>query len=321
MSIIVNTFQTFQAIGIREELSDEISNISPTETPFQSNAGKGSLDSTFFEWQTDALATAITTNQQIEGDDITSYDAVTPTVRLGNYAQIMRKTLIVSKTEQVVKKAGRGNEYSYQVAKKGKELKRDIEADFLANKAANAGSSSAARKSASLLPFLKTNISKEAAGVAPVYTNIPTDVWTDSGSPRAWTETILKSLCQQSFNSGGSPSVLMVGSFNKQVTSTFAGIVELQSPQAKKAQATIIGAADAYVSDFGVLSVVANRFQRTSSAFVLDYDYVQMNYLRKFHVESLAQTGDADKGMLICELGLKVLNEKALAVAVDLTSS
>jgi hypothetical protein len=321
MAIITNTFQAFQAIGIREELSDIISNVSPTECPFQSNARKGKVGNTLYEWQTDALASASTTNQQIEGDDITSYDAVSPTVRLGNYTQISRKTLIISETEEVVDKAGRKSERSYQIAKKGKELKRDIEADLLANKAANAGSTSVARKTGSLLAFLKTNIDKEASGVAPVYTSIPTDVWTDSGSPRAFTETILKNVVQQCWTNGAEPKMLMVGAFNKQAASAFAGVVELQSPQAKRGQATIIGAADAYVSDFGVLSVVPNRFQRTSSAFVLDFDYIEISDLRPYKLEPLAKTGDADKAMLIREYGLKVLNEKALGVAVDLTSS
>ena len=318
MSAIVNTFQQFQAIGVREELSDIIYNISPTETPFLQNAGRGKVSNTFFEWQTDALATAITTNQHIEGDDITSYDAVTPTVRLGNYCQISRKTVIISETEEIVDKAGRKSEMSYQLAKKGKELKRDMEADLLANKAANAGSSSAARKTGSLLAFLKTNINKAANGTAPVYTAIPTDVWTD-GTARAFTETILKDVVQQAWTQGGSPATLMVGALGKQVASTFSGVIQLNSAQAKASQATIIGAADAYVSDFGTLSVIPNRFQRTSSAFVLDWDYVSVDYLRPFKQEPLAKTGDAEKRLLICEYGLRVKNEKALAVAVDLT--
>lgn len=319
MSAITNTFQAFQAIGIREELANQISNVSPTECPFQQNAGKGKVSNTLFEWQTDALATAITTNQQIEGDDVTSFDAVTPTVRLGNYTQISRKTLIISETEEAVDKAGRKSERSYQIMKKGKELKRDIEADLLANKGANAGSASVARKTASLLAFLKTNINKAATvAVAPVYTSIPTDVWTD-GSTRPFTEVILKDIIQQGWSSGAEPKTLMVGALGKQVVSGFAGVVELNANQSKNGQATIIGAADGYVSDFGVLSVLPNRFQRTSSAFALDWDYVEIVDLRPYDIVPLAKTGDADKAMLIREYGLKVKNEKGLAVAVDLT--
>lgn len=319
MSSITNTFTRFDAIGVREELSDAIYNISPTETPFMQNAGVGKVSNTLFEWQTDALASAVSSNQQIEGDDITSFDAVTPTVRLGNYAEIGRKTVIISATEQVVDKAGRKDELSYQLAKKGKELKRDMETSLLANKGANAGSTSVARKTGSLLAFLKTNINKAAGGVAPVYTSTPTDVWTDN-TPRAWTETILKDLVSQAWTQGAEPTTIMVGAFNKQVTSTFSGITEITQNQGK-GQATITGAADTYVSDFGKLNVVPNRFQRTSSAFVLDWDYVEIDYLRPFKQEPLAKTGDADKRMLVVEFGLRVKNEKALAVGVDLLSS
>lgn len=320
MSAVLNTFTRFDEIGVREELSDAIYNISPTETPFLTNAGRGKVGNTLFEWQTDALATAVTTNQQIEGDDITSYDAVTPTVRLGNYCQISRKTAIISETAEVVDKAGRDSEVSYQLAKKAKELKRDMEADLLANKGANAGSTTVARKTGSLLAFLKTNIDKAASGVAPVYTSIPTDVWTDH-TATAWTETKLKSVMSQCWTQGANPTTLMTGAFNKQATSQFAGILELTAGQPRKGQASIVGAADTYVSDFGTLSVVPNRFQRTSSCFVIDWDYISVDYLRPFKQKQLATTGDAQKWLMLAEYGLRVKNEKAIGVSVDNTSA
>lgn len=320
MSAIINTFQQFQAIGVREELSDLIYNISPTQTPFMSNAGRGKVSNTFFEWQTDSLASASTSNQQIEGDDITSFDAVTPTVRLGNYCQISRKTVIISATEQVVDKAGRKSEMAYQLAKKGKELKRDMESDLLANKGANAGSSSVARKTGSLPAFLKTNIDKGASGVNPVYSSIPTDVRTPD-TQRAFTETIAKNVIQQGFNSGAEFSVIMVGAFNKQTASTFAGVVELNATQSRAGQATVIGAADTYVSDFGNLSIIPNRFQAARDAWFLDWDMVEIDYLRPFLTEELAKTGDADKRMLLAEYGLRVKQEAGLGLAADLTTS
>lgn len=317
MAIVTNTFQQFQAIGVREELSDMIYNISPVETPFQTNAGRGKITNTFFEWQTDALATNVSTNQQIEGDDITSFDAVTPTVRLGNYAEIARKTVIISATLEATDRAGRDSEIGYQIAKKGKEMKRDMETSLLHNKGANAGSSAAARKTGSLLAFLKTNINKAANGTAPVYTSTPTDVWTD-GTARSFTETILKDVIQQCWTNGAEPKTVMVGALGKQAVSGFSGVVELQSNQGK-GQATIIGAADTYVSDFGRLSVIPNRFQRTSTAFVLDWDYLSVDFLRPFTTEQLAKTGDAEKRLLIAEYGLRCKNEKAEGCAVDLT--
>ncbi len=317
-NVIANTYQTYQEIGIREDLSDIIYNISPTETPLLNNAGRGKATQTFFEWQTDALASAVSTNQQVEGDDITSFDALTPTVRLGNYTEIARKDFLISGSAEAAIKAGRKSEIAYQLAKKGKELKRDMETSLLANKGAAAGSSSTARSTGSLLAFLKTNIDKAGDGVAPVYTNIPTDHWTD-GTQRTFTETILKNVIQQCWTQGANPKTVMVGALGKQAVSGFSGVVELTRPQQDKSPTTIIGAANAYVSDFGTLTVVPNRFQRTSTAFALDWDFISVDYFRPFRQEPLAKTGDAMKWLLLAEYGLRIKNEKAEGVAVDLT--
>ena len=319
MTQFATTMTRFDQIGVREDLSNVIYNISPTETPFIRNAGKGKADNTLFEWQTDALATASSSNQQIEGDDITSIPAATPTVRLQNYTQISRKLVAVSGTARAVDTAGRKDEYNYQLAKVGAELKRDMEKDLLENKAAAAGSTSSARKTGSLLAWLKSNTTRNGS-TAPVYTTIPTDVWT-YGTPRAFTEALLKDNLKQVYDNGGSPTTVMVGSFNKQTMSSFTGVVELTSTQKMTGQATIIGAASAYVSDFGTLSIVPNRFQVASTALVLDYDMVEVDYLRPMQNIPLAKTGDADKGMLLAEYGLRVKNEKGLGVVMDLSTS
>ena len=316
---ITNTFTRFDAIGVREDLSDIISDISPTDTPLLTNAGKGKAKQTFFEFQTDVLATASTTNQQVEGFDLGStFTAVTPTVRLGNYCEIAEKDVIISGTLEATDRAGRDSEMGYQIARRGKELKRDMESSMLANKGANAGTTSVARKTGSLLVHIKTNTDKASDGTKPVYTTIATDVWTD-GTARTFTETILKNVIQLAWTAGGSPSTVMVGALGKQRFSGFAGVVELNANQSKAGQATVIGAADTYVSDFGNLNVIANRFQRTSSAFVLDWSLISVDYLRPFQSSDLAKTGDASKKMITAEYGLRVKNEKGLGLAVDLT--
>ena len=318
MSIVANTFTSFDAVGVREDLSDVIYNIAPTETPFLNNAGRGKAKQTFFEWQTDTLASAVSTNQQLQGDDITSFDAVTATVRLGNYCEIARKTVVIADTEEVVDKAGRKSEIAYQLAKKGKEMKRDMETSLLSNKGAVSGSTTVARQTGGLPAFIKTNTDIGTGGVAPVYTSIPTDHWTD-GTQRTLTETILKNVVQQCWIQGANPKTIMVGALGKQSISGFSGVVELNAQQSKKGQATIIGAADAYQSDFGMLSVVPNRFQRTRDMFVLDFEFVSVDYLRPFKQVPLAKTGDAEKRMLIAEYGLRVKEQKSQGYAVDLT--
>ena len=322
MAAITNTYTRFDAKGVREELSNVIYQISPEETPFMSNVGKENVKNTFYEWQTDDLASAVSTNAQIEGDDITSFTAATATVRLGNYTQISRKDVVISGTLESVDKAGRRSELSYQMAKRGAELKRDMETAMLANQAATAGSTSAARKTGALQAFLKTNTNEGTGGGDPSYTSIPDAARTDATTTnlRAFSETLLKDVIQKVWTQGGKPSVVMAGPVNKQNLSKMAGIAQQRYNAQGAKPSTIIGAADVYVSDFGNVTIVPNRFQRERDVFVLDTEYASVAYLRPFQTVELAKTGDAEKRMLLVEWGLKVMNEKAHGAVYDLNS-
>ena len=263
MAVIANTFETYQAKGIREDLSDLISDISPTTTPFQSNIGSRDADNTYFEWQTDSLATASGT-PVIEGADLSSFTAVTPTVRLGNYCQINMVDFIISGTEQRVDKAGRASEIGYQAAKAAKELKRNVEVAALLNGVgAVVGATNTARVTAGFPCWLKTNETSTNV-TAPSYSgSTPTgaaQVWKAFGTPTAFTEAMLKTTMQECYASGGEPSMLMVGPFNKTQVSAFSGIASSRYNVDGAEPSVIIGAADIYVSDFGNLSVVPNRF-------------------------------------------------------------
>jgi hypothetical protein len=326
MSQTANTFDTFAAKGIRESLSNVIYNISPEETPFMSNIGRENVKNTYFEWQTDSLAAASTTNAQVEGDDVSSFDSTSATTRVGNYTQISNKTVLISGTLEAVDKAGRRSELAYQLAKRSAEIKRDMESTMLTNQAASAGSagvSTALRKTGSLLAFLKTNTDKGTGGVDPVYTSSPNATRTDATAAnlRTFTEAILKTVIQKVWASGGSPKLLMVGPVNKARVSGFTGIAEIRREVTGNRQATIIGAADVYVSDFGSVSVVPNRFQRERDAFVLDPEYAAVSYLRPFQTVELAKTGDAEKRLITVEYGLKVNTEAAHGLAADLTTT
>jgi hypothetical protein len=320
MTIVASTFTTYSAKGIREDLSNVITNIAPEETPFQSNIGRETISNTLFEWQTDTLADA-GSNAQLEGDDVGSFDAVTATVRLTNYAQISRKTIVLSNTEEVVNKAGRRSELAYQIAKRGSELKRDQEFIFLNGGIAVAGNTTTARVTASLGAFVKTNTDKQTNGVDPSYTTLPNSARTD-GNVRTFTETILKNVIQKVWTAGGTPKILMCGPVNKQRVSGFSGIASSRfNIDGGAKPATLIGAVDIYVSDFGNVSVIANRFQRERDAWVIDPDYAKMTVLRPYQQVELAKTGDAEKRMLLIEYGLKVLAENAHGLAADLVTS
>jgi hypothetical protein len=320
MAIVTNTFTTFDAKGIREDLSNVITNIAPEETPYMSNIGRESVSNSLYEWQTDTLASAAA-NKQLEGDDVTSFDAVVATVRLQNYAQISRKTIVLSATEETVNKAGRKSELAYQIAKRGAELKRDQEFTMLNGAVAAAGNTTTARGTASLGAFVKTNVDMQTNGANPSYTTLPNSARTD-GNVRTFTETILKNVIQQVWTAGGTPKMLMCGPVNKQRVSGFSGIASSRfNIDGGAKPATLVGAVDIYVSDFGNVQVIANRFQRERDAWVIDPDMAKMTTLRPYQQVELAKTGDAEKRMLIVEWGHKVLAENGLGLAADLVTS
>jgi hypothetical protein len=312
--------------GLRESLHDRIYDISPEETPFISGAGRGpAAKQTLEEWQTDTLAAADGTNAQLEGDDA-SFSTPAATVRVGNYTQIMRKTLILSDTLEVVDKAGRRSELAFQLAKRGAEIKRDLETVCLRAQAGDAGGTATARTLAGINAWLKTNTDFYTTdGADPTYTaGVPSAVRTDGGTLRAFTETIAKSVIQSGWTNGANFNVLMVGPVNKQrVSTTFSGIAtrnyDLSNVAARPMAA--IASIDVYVSDFGVLRVVPNRFQRERDAWFLDFDYVELRYLRPLAQKKLAKSGDAEKRMMVQEVTLVVKNEAALGGAFDLTTT
>jgi len=323
MAIIANTLQTFGGKGLRENLTDVIYNITPTDTPFMANAGRSKMEAVLHEWQTDSLAAVDTANAQIQGNDYTSFAGAAVTIRSGNYSQISAKTAITAGTLDAVRKAARPDEMGYQIAKRGKELKRDMEAIALFNQGGSSGNSSTASTTAALQAWIKTNVSYYTTdGVNPVWTSgVPAAGRTDGSVLRAFDETILKSVMVQGYAAGANFSTLMVGPVNKQRVSGFAGIATKTIQQTAAKTATIIGAADFYVSDFGTIAVIANRFQRERDAFFLDFEFVDFMFLRSFMTEKLAKTGDAEKRLLLVEWGLKVKQEAALGAAYDLTTT
>jgi hypothetical protein len=309
-----NTFSTFEAIGNREDLKDFIANISPTDTPFTKLASKTDAEAVYFEWQTDALAAPNTGNAQVEADDITAA-AVTPSVRVGNRTQISNASVVISRTQETVKKAGRSSELAYQITKKTKELKRDIEAIVTQNQASAAGNSTTARKTGSLEAWFATNVSRGAGGSSGGFSGGAVAAATD-GTQRAFSESLLKAVAQTVYSAGGDADTLMVGPAQKQVVSTFTGN---NTRTQDTSEGTLSTAIKVYESDFGDLKIVTNRFQRNRTAFVLQSDMWQVAWLDAIRIDDLAKTGDSMKKLLVCEYGLMSRNEAASGVIADLS--
>jgi hypothetical protein len=320
MALPTNTFTVPLAVGNREDLSDMIYRIDPTDTPFMTGVDKEKASAVLHEWQTQALASPDNTNAQLEGDDAVTI-AATPTVRLNNRTQISSKTARVSGTQQAVEHAGRDDEMAYQEMLKGLELKRDIENILVGtNQAKVAGAAGTAPKTASILSWIKTNTSKGTAGGAADPTTADGAATRTDGTQIAFTEARLKTVLAAIWESGGRPDTVFTGSFNKQVFSTFTG---RSTPMEEAKSKKIVASVDAYESDFGKLKVVANRFQRSRDVLVLEMDKWALAHLNGRNMISipLAKTGDSERRMVITEYCLVSRNEKASGGVFDNTTS
>ena len=309
-----NTFDSYDANGNREDLSDIITMISPSATPLLSGIAKVSATATNHEWQTDVLDAPSATNAVIEGDDAVTTES-TPTVRLGNNTQISDKVPRVTGTQQVVDSAGRSDEMAYQIMKKGLELKTDVESSLFANNAKVTGSSAVAREMAGIPTFISTNTDFGATGADPAGTGA--DARTD-GTPRAFTESQLKSVLASCWDEGGDPGHIFLGSFNKQALSAFSGGATRNIESSAK---KIVNAVDVYVSDFGDLVVIPSRHMRSRDCLVLEMDKWKFAVLRDFQSNPLAKTGDTTREQMLVEYTLEASNEAASGGIFDLTTS
>lgn len=321
---VSGTFTTVNAVGIREDLTDVISRIDPTETPFYSSIGRTKASAKYHEWQIQKLATASTVgaNAALDGADAATA-STTPTSRVGNRTQIMTKTAAVSGGLQAVDTAGRANEMEYQVLLKGLELKRDMEVQLVQNGASQSDNGSVAGLSASFESWLTTNVSRLGTGTPGASGGFSAGTVaapTDCSNTRAFTETLLKTVLASCYNAGAKPSMLSLGVNQKQVFSGFAGLSQsrITIPESGKSMAKIVGAAEIYISDYGALTAVPNIFQRNRSALLVSPKFAKVAFLRTMKNFPLAKTGDSDKRQLLVEFTLQVDNEAAHGVVADL---
>ena len=329
------TTETYDIRGEREDLSDLIYMIDPTETPFMMMAGRGTATAVSHEWQMDRLDSAAD-NAKAEGLLIEPADleTITKTERLRNYTQISSKSISITGTTEVINKAGRNSELSYQLAKRAKELKRDLEFQMVGNTTAlsvsNAGAGGGTpRRSAGVMSQFDEdwvqagtaldgiNINRGAGGLDGGYdtaTNLFDEV--TQGTPRALLESMLKGVIQGAWTNGGDPSIIMCGPFNKTVVSAFSGnSTRFDRGEDKR----LVAAIDVYVSDFGEHRVVPNRFQRDRDLYAFTPELYSVDYLRPFRQHALAKTGDSEERTLLAEWTLKMSNNAGSGHVADLT--
>lgn len=325
MAQATGTYDSHDVTGNREDLIDKIFDISPTDCPIQVAIGKSKATAKKHEWQTDALAAADGDNAQIEGNEYTYADG-TPTTRVANYTQILRKTIKVSGTQEAVSSAGRNSEIGYQASKKSKEVKRDLEAAISSNNPSVAGAASVARKMAGMRAWFDTNTSLGGGGGADGGWNAGTgivDAATD-GTQRDFTKALLDGVIKSCFTNGAELKMLSVGPHNKQVFSTFmsdTNVAQLRTNVTGNGKTTIVGGVDVYQSDFGDLVVKANRFQPERNAYLIDPSFASVAVLRKMKIEKPSKTGDAVNYVMLHECTLRIDNEAAHGCVADLNVS
>jgi hypothetical protein len=316
MTLVTGSVTTYGTTTNREDLANVIYNISPADTPLFSMAAKTKATNVLHEWSTDALANVVTNNAQLEGGESTRAASTTPT-RAQNYCQIMKKNATVTGTQRASDPAGIDDMMDYQMAKKGLELRKDIEYALLGPQGQTAGGPTTARTMRGFNAWINGNGSRGAAGADAVSA---TAAVTDESAAglRTFDETMLKDAIKDAYDDGGEPTTVLVGTYNKQVASTFTG---RSTAREMVKVGTVQGAASIYASDFGDLKIMASRTQRSRDAFVIDPTKVKVASLRNFEPSELAKVGDADTREIYWEGTLEMSNRDAHAGIFDLTSS
>jgi len=308
---------TYDAVGNREDLSDVIWRAYEGETPFLDAIKKTKATGTNHTWQEDSLAAAAS-NAHIEGDDASPADPAASTL-LSNYTQILKEHAVVSGTQEAVDKAGRKKEMAYQVAKRMKEMKLDLEFACLGNGIANgvgnvkvAGNNTTARELGSIETYLTSNVSVGSTGAAA--SGNSADLMT-TGTDRDLTEAILSSVLETTYTNGGDPKCLFVSAINKGVIGDFTagGATRYVSTDSSTLNVSI----DVFEGDFHHLKVMPCRNQIGDNVYAIDPQMIAIAELRGLSSKDLAVTGDSMRKEMVMEATLEVCTEAAHAIVAD----
>lgn len=315
MAVPANTIQNVARVGVREDLSNKIAELFPDDCPFQGAIGTSKVSNTYTEWQTDGLAAANEANASIQGDDLAN-SARANTVRVGTHTQIFTKVVSSSTTVEWTNKAGRKSELARELMKSAREMKTDMEKRFVGNYASVAAAAGVAGLTAGAQAWLTSNVSRGAtganggfsAGIVAAATN---------GTQRPYTETLLKGVLQSIWTAGGNPKMVITNGAQKQLAAAFPGLADARRESGNK-RITIVAGADIYVSDFGEIQFVPDRFADARSALIVDPEYWDVGVGEAMTTFDLAKTGLADRKAIRAEAALRCLNQAASGVVADI---
>ena len=313
-----NTFDSYDSVGIREDLSNVIYNVSPEETPFYSKAKKTTAKNTLVEWQTDSLR-ASAANAHIEGD-ATAGEARSATTRLGNYTQIFKNAVVVPDTDEGLDKAGRAKEVAYQTLKIAKEQKLDIEKALFDNNARAAGNSTTARELAGVPSWLITNTvfgANEGADATGDGTDARTD---ETTALTAFSQAKFDTVMQSIWEEGGKPDTVYLSAFQMNVALGFTGNNNQRS-SVQAGDERVVKSLAVYVTPWGTVEFMPSRENRSRDVFIMQDNMWEVAVLRPTKNVALAKTGDNTTRQVVTELSLCAKNEKANGMIADNTTS
>lgn len=317
MTAPTNTQMTYNTVGVREDLENNIYKVSANLTPFTNMIGKASVSQPYHEWETYSTRAAAA-NANVQGDD-TAFSASEQPTRVGNRTQIFKDSGIVSETTKATVVAGQSDTEAWQKLQKSEALIKDIEYAFLTNQASVAAADATAPKLGGFQAWLTSNVSRGSGGSSGGF-SAGTVAAATNGTQRTLTEALLKSVLASAFSNGASNiNYALMSATHKQLFSGFTGIADVRSTVTGTNQATIYAGADVYVSDFGSLTIVPVQYPLTRDVLLVDPSMWAVGTLRPMKVEPLAKTGDGSKFQLVAEKTLICRNQKASAIIADLS--
>lgn len=283
MPTVTNTLKSYDQVGKKEDFEQVIYDITPTQTPFLSSIGSSTAEATLHQWMQDSLA-SVGSNILVEGADAGAASTVTQVVKSAN-TQIFGKVVQVSGTAEAIGLHARTSDLANAIAKAGKELKRDIEHSFVGlGQSGTAGSGSAGRQ-----------LTSAANQISATTTNT-------AGSNRAFSEALLLDVLEKCYNEGGEPNQVQVTPSHSLTVAGFAASSGRNRDFGNDSRITNV--VDIYVSPFGEVSIIPNRFLQANTALVLDTEYWSRAVLRPMQTIQLSRTGDSDKRQMLTELTL-----------------
>ncbi len=300
MATITGTLKTFDQKGKKPSVEEFINMISPTKTPMYSAIKQTTAKATNHQVQTDELDD-VGTNALVQGAAIGTGKELTTTM-LDHQTQIFGKVVTVSRTASKVGTYGRGRELNYQVASRGKEIKRDIEASFVKlDQTATAGNNTTAAKLASAQNLIHT------------------DTTVTSGSAVNFTEAKLDEVLEKCYNEGGEPNMLMVTPKHAMRLADFAAASGRTRDFGTGQK--LVKAVNLYVSPLGEVSVVVNRFLQNTTVLALDTDYWEKAVLDPMQVKDVPLAIDGEGKFLVTELTLVNRSPKASGKIINLNAA